>query len=59
MEELLIDNYSTKPIDENFIKKEKSEDEEMFIIPGIVESLKFNKNSVKEELFENCISSKV
>ena len=40
------------PIDVDFIKKEEIE-EEYFVVPGIVDSLEINKDSVKEEVFEN------
>ena len=42
-----------EPIDVDFIKEEKVEDEEYFIVPGIVESasLEVDEHSVKEEVF--------
>ena len=42
----------TEPTDIDFIKKEEIE-EEYFVVPGIVDSLEINKDSVKEEVFEN------
>ena len=41
------------PIDVDFIKKEEIEEEESFSVAGIVESIKSDKISVKEELYEN------
>ena len=41
------------PIDVDFIKKEEIEEEESFSVAGIVESIKSDKISVKEELCEN------
>ena len=49
--ELLDDNLF--PIDVDFIKKEEIEEEESFSVAGIVESIKSDKISVKEELYEN------
>ena len=54
-----------EPIDVDFIKKEKNDDEEeCFVVPGIVESLKNDEDSVKVEVIENeeienCSSSNV
>ena len=50
-----------EPINAEFIKKEKNEDEEYFVVSGIVESFKVDKSSVKKEVFdnENCSSSNV
>ena len=57
-----LDNYSfskedqsipkTEPIDKDFIKEEEIE-EECYVEPGVVVSLKVDKVSVKDELFEN------
>ena len=70
----LLENYSfskedqlipkIEPIDVNLIKKEKIEEEEFFVVPGIVESSKVDINSVKKEVFgkdkiDNCSSSNV
>ena len=49
---------------ENFIKKEKVEEEEMFVVLGIVESSEVNNDSVEEDSIENkeiekCSLSKV
>ena len=41
------------PIDVDFIKKEEVEEEECFVVAGLVESIKSEKISVKEELCEN------
>ena len=41
------------PIDVDFIKKEKIEEEECYVYAGIVESINAEKISVKEELCEN------
>ena len=69
----LLDNYSfpkedqlipkIEPIDEDFIKEEEIE-EEYYIEPGVVVSLKVDKALVKDELygneeFENSSSSNV
>ena len=69
----LLDNYSfpkedqltpkIEPIDEDFIKEEEIE-EECYIEPGVVVSLKVDKALVKDELygneeFENSSSSNV
>ena len=58
----LSDNYSfpeedqlipkTEPIDIDLIKKEEEEDE-LFVVPGLVEPKKVDKVSVKKELCEN------
>ena len=54
-----------EPIDIDLIKKEKNdEEEECFVVPGIVESLKVEKDLIKEEIFEknridDCSSSNV
>ena len=71
----LLDDYSfpkedkldlkLEPIDVDLIKKEKNdEEEECFVVPGIVESLKVEKDLIKEEIFEknkidDCSSSNV
>ena len=49
--ELLDENAF--PIDIDFIKKEEIEEEECFVVAGIVESIKAEKIPVKEELCEN------
>ena len=69
----LLDNFSfpkedqlipkIEPIDEDFIKEEEIE-EECYIEPGVVVSLKVDKALVKDELygneeFENSSSSNV
>ena len=45
----------TEPIDVDFIKKEEieEEEEEFFVIPGIVQTAKVDEISVKEETFED------
>ena len=54
-----------EPIDPELIKNEKNdEEEECFAVPGIIESLKSDKDSVKKEILENeeigdCSPSKV
>ena len=58
----LLDNYSfskedqsilkTELVDKDFIKEEEIE-EECYVEPGVVVSLKVDKVSVKDELFEN------
>ena len=65
----LLDNYSfskedqlipkMEPINEDFIKKERIEEEKCFVVAGIVESLKVDKDSVKKEEIDNCSSSNV
>ena len=65
----MLDNYlfskgdqlipKMEPINENFIKKEKIEEEKCFVVAGIVESLKVDKDSVKEEEIDNDSSSNV
>ena len=65
----MLDNYlfskedqlipKMEPINENFIKKEKIEEEKCFVVAGIVESLKVDKDSVKEEEIDKCSSSNV
>ena len=44
-----------EPIDPDLIKKEKIEEEEegCFAIPGIIDSLNFDKDLVKKEVIEN------
>ena len=69
-----LDNYSylkedqlilkTEPVNEEFIKKEEIEVGEYFVVPGLVGSLKVEKDLIKEESFENeeiasCSSSNV
>ena len=54
----------TEPIDVDFIKKEEIEEEKCFVVSGIVETLKDEKKSIKEEIseddeVENCSSSNV
>ena len=59
----LLDNCSSpkeeqlipkvEPIDVDYIKKEKNEDEGLFVVPGIIEAIKVDKDSIKEEVFEN------
>ena len=44
--------YKTQPINVDFIKKEKIEDEECFVVQGIVESMEVDQDSVKEEVFK-------
>ena len=48
-EDVLIPNF--EPIDVNFIKEEIGEDEEneYFVVPGIVESVSDERNSIKDE----------
>ena len=46
-------------INEDLIKKERIEEEKCFVVAGIVESLKVDKDSVKKEEIDNCSSSNV
>ena len=65
----MLDNYlfskedqlipKMEPINEDFIKKERIEEEKCFVVAGIVESLKVDKDSVKEEEIDKCSSSNV
>ena len=60
--ELLVDHQvqsipKIKPIDVGSIKKE-AEDDEYFVVPGIVESVKVENDLVKKEI-ENHLLSKV
>ena len=65
----MLDNYlfskedqlipKMEPINDDFIKKERIEEEKCFVVAGIVESLKVDKDSVKKEEIDNCSSSNV
>ena len=70
IENELLDDLQDKlipkiePIDVDLIKKENFESEEFFVTPGIIESVKTEKDSVTEEILENvevknCSSSYV
>ena len=55
LKNLKKDQFTPKigPIEVDFIKNEKIDEEECFSFTGIVESFEVDKNSVKKELFDN------